>query len=101
MQIFKGYKKNHHRPKALIVERYIIEEAVEFCSNYFSKTESIGIPKAHHANRFGGRGTQGLNVKSMIWDLVLETHFYILNNLSEVEPYISTHKTIIKKNIPE
>ena len=38
MNIFKGYTKNHHVPEALIVERYITEEALEFCSNYLSKT---------------------------------------------------------------
>lgn len=36
MNIFKGYTKNHHRLKALIIERYITEEDVEFCSNYLS-----------------------------------------------------------------
>jgi hypothetical protein len=36
MKILKGYTKNPSRPKASIVERYIAEEAIEFCSNYLS-----------------------------------------------------------------
>jgi len=32
MKILKGYTKNLYHPKASIVERYIAEEAVEFCS---------------------------------------------------------------------
>ena len=32
MKILKGYTKNLHHPKASIVERYIVEEAIEFCS---------------------------------------------------------------------
>ena len=63
MKIFKGYTKNHHRPEASIVERYITEEALEFFSNYLSETKCIGIPKSRHADRFEGRGTQGLNIK--------------------------------------
>ncbi|KAI5442334.1 hypothetical protein KIW84_011414 [Lathyrus oleraceus] len=100
MKIFKGYTNNHHRPEALIVERYITEEALEFYSNYLLETESIGILKSCHANRFEGRGTQGLNVKSMGRDVVLQTYFYILNNLSVVEPYMATHKEVIKKKYP-
>lgn len=34
--IFKGYIKNHHCLEASIVERYITEEAIEFCTNYLS-----------------------------------------------------------------
>jgi len=32
MKILKGYTKNLHHPEAFIVERYIAEEAIEFCS---------------------------------------------------------------------
>ena len=34
MKILKRYVKNLHCPKASIVERYITEEAIEFCSDY-------------------------------------------------------------------
>lgn len=40
MTIFKGFKKNHYRPEALIVERYITEEAIELCSNYLLEADS-------------------------------------------------------------
>ena len=85
----------------MIIERYIIKEVVEFCSNNFSEKKSIGIPNSCHDDRVGGRGTQDLNVKLMARNVVLEAHFYILNNLSEVEPYIATHKTVINKEYPE
>jgi len=32
MKILKGYVKNHYRPKASMIERYIAEESIEFCS---------------------------------------------------------------------
>ena len=56
MKIFKGYTKNHHRPEASIVERYITKKVVEFCSNYLSEVECIGIPKSRHADRYESRG---------------------------------------------
>lgn len=33
-------------------------------------------------------------------DVVLQAHFYILNNLSVVEPYIVAHEKVIKKKYP-
>ena len=36
MKVLKGYTKNRNRPKASIVERYIAEEAIEFCSEYIT-----------------------------------------------------------------
>lgn len=55
MKIFKGYTKNHHRPEASIVERYITEEVVELCSHYLSKVDSIEIPKSRHDERYESR----------------------------------------------
>jgi len=43
VKILKGYVKNPYRPEASIVERYITEEAIEFCTNYMSEVEAIGV----------------------------------------------------------
>ena len=51
MKILKGYTKNLHRPKASIVERYIAEEAIEFCSEYIEKDKHVGLPKSRHDER--------------------------------------------------
>jgi len=37
--------KNKCRLEASIVERYILEEVIEFCSEYMSKAKSIGVPE--------------------------------------------------------
>lgn len=100
MDIFKGCTKNHHRPEYSIVERYITKEVVEFYSNYLSEVKSIGITKSCHADRYGARGTQGLNVISIPRNIVLQAHLYILNNIDDVEPYLSTHKRLIKEKYP-
>lgn len=37
--------KNYNRPEGSIVENYIAEESVEFCSEYLSNVDAIGLPK--------------------------------------------------------
>ena len=49
IKILKGYTKNLHRPEASIGERYIAEEAIEFCSEYIEKAKLVGLPKSRHA----------------------------------------------------
>jgi len=44
MNFLKGYVKNNYRPKALMIERYIAEKSIEFCSEYMSKENLIGLP---------------------------------------------------------
>ena len=95
----KGYMKNHHCPDDSIVKRYIPKEAIEFCSNYLSVANSIGIPRSHHDGRYKGKGTQGLNVKITVEDVLLQENLYILNIVAKVQTYLSTHKIIIKENL--
>ena len=51
MKIFKGYTKNLHHPEASIVERYIVEEAIELCSKYIEKAKPIELPESWHDER--------------------------------------------------
>jgi len=44
MQILKGYTKNLHCPEASIMERYIVEEVIKFCSKYIEKANLLGFP---------------------------------------------------------
>ena len=46
MMILKEYTKNLHRSEAFIMERYIAEEAIEFCSKYIEKAKPIGLPES-------------------------------------------------------
>ena len=55
-------------------------------------TKPVGLPQSHHESRHGGRGTQGYNLVTMGWQEVSQVHLYILNNTTEVLPYIETHK---------
>ncbi|XP_058723076.1 uncharacterized protein LOC131594886 [Vicia villosa] len=62
---------------------------------------SFWVPKSRHDGRCEGVGTQGLKIKSLSIDVVVQAHLYILNNTDEVQPYLSAHKSIIKKKYPK
>ena len=57
IKILKGYTKNLHRPEASIVERYITEETIEFCSEYMEKAKLVGVLKSRHDERVRGKGS--------------------------------------------
>ena len=57
MKVLKGYTKNQLRPEASIVERYVAEKAIEFCSQYIETVQFVGLPKTYHNRTRGGKGT--------------------------------------------
>ncbi|KAL3617164.1 hypothetical protein CASFOL_038911 [Castilleja foliolosa] len=100
MKILKGYVKNPYRPEASIVERYVAEEAIEFCSQYLSERKSVGHSKSRHEGRSLGKGTLGGKLKNADREEVLQAHLNILNNTPEIQPYLDEHKAVIKEQNP-
>ena len=96
MKILKGYSKNPYRPEASIVERYVVEEAMDFCKDYLSGKKE---QSRHEEGR--SKGTRGLKVKTAEREEVLQAHLYILNNMEEVQPYIDEHKKTLKNLNPK
>ena len=80
MKISKGYVRNRRRPKGCIVESYIVEEVVEFCTKYLQGCEVIGIPINRLLDSIDGRGNSGLEM--VIGDPfeLEQAHLYILHN---------------------
>ena len=71
MKVLKGYTKNQHQPEASIVERYVAEECIKFCSQYIEAGKSIGVPETRNVRTpSGGKGTRGYNVVTMTCDEV-------------------------------
>ena len=97
MKVLKGYVRNRNCPEGCIAECYIAEEAVEFCSEYLSGVETIGIPAVRNNTTNNaaslnlitkGRPILGgtlVDVDNAMWS---QAHFYVLQNTAEVEPYI-------------
>ena len=100
MKILKGYVRNRNRPEGSIIECYIAEEAVEFCSEYLSNVEAIGLPKSMYTNKRDFTSTSVARVVSVSCDLINEAHRYILHNSDEVQPYITQHMDCIRKMNP-
>jgi len=93
MKIWKGYVKNQCRPESSIIEKYISEESIEFCSEHLSKAKSIGVPKkCWHSRRLISKSSKDVHVIRKSTEEVLQEHLYILNNTSEVLPYLDTHR---------
>ena len=81
MKILKGYVKNHYRPEASMIERYIAEESIEFCSEYMTKANPIGLlASSWHHRRSTSKCLRGVNIVSKSRSEVLQAHLYILNN---------------------
>ena len=97
-KILNGYTKNLHRPEASIIERYIAEKAIEFCSKYVEKAKPVGLPESQHDDRVVGKGSQGLHVITLGLKALQQVHLYILNNNNEVLPYIVRHEALVKES---
>ncbi|KAL5568473.1 hypothetical protein UlMin_025048 [Ulmus minor] len=89
MKILKGYVRNRHRPEGCIIECYIAEEAVEFCSEYLANAQTIGVPKGIE-ERIESRS--GFKVISIDYKTLCEAHYYVLQNTTVVDPYMSKNE---------
>ena len=87
MKIQKGYVRNRSRPEGCIIESYIVEEAMEFCSDYLSGVSSVGACLSRIETEFstGGRGSI---VSEITRDDRDKAHRLVLQNITDVQPYI-------------
>ncbi|XP_062103143.1 uncharacterized protein LOC133814164 [Humulus lupulus] len=87
MKILKGYVINRSRPEGCIVESYIVEEAMEFCSDYLSSVSSVGAYPSRIEIEIskGGRGGVVSEINQVDRD---EAHRLVLQNINDVQPYI-------------
>ena len=84
-----------------IVERYIAEEAIEFCLEYIEKAKPVGLPESRHDKIVGGKGSKGLHVITPSVEDLQQAHLYVLNNNNEVLPYILRHQGLVKESNPK
>ncbi|VVA40859.1 PREDICTED: transposon, partial [Prunus dulcis] len=81
MKVLKGYVENRTRPEGCIAERYIAEEAVEFCTQHLSDVNTVGVPSS-----------QKMGVSKPLSGCT---------NTEEVLPYIEQHMIHIKTAYPK
>ncbi|CAL2228347.1 unnamed protein product [Prunus armeniaca] len=79
---------NGTRLEGCIAERYIAEEAVEFCTKHLSEVNTVGVPSS-----------QKMGVSKPLSGCI--AHLYVLENTEEVLPYIEEHMIHIKITYPK
>ncbi|KAL6284249.1 hypothetical protein ACE6H2_015178 [Prunus campanulata] len=99
MKVLKGYVQNRTRPEGCIAERYIAEEAVEFCTEHLSDVSTVGVPSSQ--NMGVSKPLSGCTVSLVDMDLLNQAHLYVLENTEEVLPYIEEHMIHIKTTYPK
>ncbi|KAL0556002.1 hypothetical protein IC582_004506 [Cucumis melo] len=88
MKVLKSYVCNRNRLKGSIAEAHICEEAVEFCFEFLSGLDPIGL--GSFKSREKGRIERPLSVGSSITPsqvVLKQAHLHILENIEEVHPY--------------
>ena len=56
MGVLKKYVHNRARPEESIAKGYGIEEVIEFCVDFISNLDPIGVPESRHEGRRSGMG---------------------------------------------
>ena len=88
MKPIKGYVRNRYRPEGCIAECYIAEEALEFCTEYLSNCNSIGLPTGCLIDFTVERPLGGANIKVVDGPTLAQAHRCVLVNTPEIQPYI-------------
>ncbi|CAL9001165.1 unnamed protein product, partial [Prunus brigantina] len=86
-------------PEGCIAERYIAEEAVEFCTEHLSDVSTVGVPSSQKMGV--SKPLSGCTVSVVDRDLLNQAHLYVLENTEEVLPYIEQHMIHIKTAYPK
>ncbi|KAI3706869.1 hypothetical protein L6452_24902 [Arctium lappa] len=97
MGFLKGYVRNRNRPEGSIVEGYASEEVIDFCTDYLAGVTNVGIPQSRHEGRLGGVGTIGFRKVVPNRDQLQQAHFFVLQNMTAVAPYIHEHMTMLQE----
>ena len=81
MKVLKGYVRNRNRPEGCIAKCYIVEEALEFCTEYISSINAIGIPSSMKDEwKCGKPLLGGRTITIHDYKLVEQAHHYVLKN---------------------
>ena len=97
MGVLKKYVHNRAQPEGSVTKGYGTEEVIEFCVDFISDLDPIGVPESRHVGRLSGKGTLGK--KTYIGkgdDYINKAHYTVLHNSSLVDPYIETHKNLLR-----
>ncbi|XP_074347167.1 uncharacterized protein LOC141686000 [Apium graveolens] len=94
-KVLKSYVRNRLYPEGCIAESYLGEESVEFCSEFVRQScTTTGFPK--DKAKLDGTLSPAI-IKSVEEKERDEAHLHVLQNNSEVYPYITMHKELLEE----
>nr|ABA97722.1 transposon protein, putative, CACTA, En/Spm sub-class [Oryza sativa Japonica Group] len=96
MGVLKSYVRNRAKPMGSIIECYTTEEAIEFCVNYMSDADPIGVLASRHEGRLSGVGTIGRKRIRPDQASYAQAHYAVLQHMAEVGPYFEEHLAKIR-----
>ena len=89
MKVLKTYVRNRNRPEGCMVENYIVEEAIEFCSEFIAGVSSIGLNSS--VIKKNSNVDRALSASSFIRpskEQLDQAHLYVIQNVNDVLPYV-------------
>ncbi|XP_042448989.1 uncharacterized protein LOC122033906 [Zingiber officinale] len=109
MKVLKSYVGSRKHLEGCIVQRYLAEEAIGFCSEYLNDVDPIGVPQSIRDPKVNVSGLQACNTPIIVQQVDLQqAHLTVLENMEEVTPYIMKvqysmdHKkqgVVVKENV--
>ncbi|GKC27313.1 hypothetical protein Tco_1034607 [Tanacetum coccineum] len=99
---YGGHAQNRNRPEGCIAEETIMEETIEFFSEYHKSMETIGIPPDKQETYENEEGKPLSTGKSseVSTELFQKAHLYVIQNTNELVLYIERHKQVLKTENP-
>ncbi|KAL7606445.1 hypothetical protein Lser_V15G18818 [Lactuca serriola] len=99
MKVIKGHVRNKNTPEGCIAEENVAKETIEFFNQFLKRMDTVGISPDNHHNCGIHKGVDSSSitddtpvsaVKSVevSAELFSKAHFFVLQNTSEVLPYI-------------
>ena len=89
MKVLKSYVSSQKHQEGCIVQRYSIEEIIEFCSEYLNDLDPIGVPQSNRDPKANIPGFLAFKTPILVQQVnLLQAHLTVLENTEEVSPYI-------------
>ncbi|KAK1614363.1 hypothetical protein QYE76_019880 [Lolium multiflorum] len=101
--VIKGYVRNRSHPDGSIVQGWLTEECISFCTNYLDIEDPVGLPQNKHVRRFEGvghkNGRKELHVhmsgRTSDFD---RANLVALQHIDLIDPWLKEHKTMIENS---
>ncbi|KAM5563198.1 hypothetical protein ABKV19_018058, partial [Rosa sericea] len=104
MKVFKGYVRSRHFPEGCIAENYIVEEAIEFCSERMLREDDItvGIPSRSLSGLCNGcKPLSGATMVTVSAKQLRLAHLCVLRNTEDAIPYFKEHMELLELTFPK